>query len=88
MSTFSALTLADHQPSSISSSSTPEDVLLNPVVLSATFQWLQDDIELIKCSVVCKTWRAVLESDEVWRAVYLRHLPPPEDFERVGRCDF
>eukprot|EP00775_Hariotina_reticulata_P008519 gene8519-8701_t len=80
-SRFSALTLGEQQPCS---SSMLEDVLLNPVVLSATFQWLQDDIELIKCSAVCKTWQAVLESDEVWRAVYLRHLPPPEDFERVS----
>lgn len=59
--------------------------LQNTACLAATFSWLDTEESLLRCSAVCKLWQSVLGADDIWRRVYLRGLPEPLPFERVGR---
>lgn len=59
--------------------------LQNTACLAATFTWLDTEESLLRCSAVCKLWQSVLGADDIWRRVYLRGLPKPLPFERVGR---
>jgi hypothetical protein len=46
---------------------------------------LESEQSLLQCSAVCRLWQSVLEADDIWRRVYLRHLPEPLPHERVSR---
>jgi hypothetical protein len=59
--------------------------LHNTACLAATFSWLDSEQSLLQCSAVCRLWQSVLEADDIWRRVYLRHLPEPLPHERVSR---
>lgn len=60
--------------------------LQNTACLAATFSWLDDERSLLRCSAVCQLWASVLQGQDIWRQVYLRHLPPPLPHERASRC--
>lgn len=60
--------------------------LQNTACLAATFSWLDDERSLLLCSAVCQLWASVLQGEDIWRQVYLRHLPAPLPHERVSRC--
>lgn len=59
--------------------------LHNTACLAATFSLLESEQSLLQCSAVCRLWQSVLEADDIWRRVYLRHLPEPLLHERVSR---
>lgn len=63
----------------------PPAALQNAACLAATFSWLDTEQSLLQCSAVCRLWHSVLEADDIWSRVYLRSLPEPLPFERVGR---
>jgi hypothetical protein len=59
------------------------EVLHNDALLARIFSNAGDLETLLQSSSVCKLWRSVLESDDIWRAVYLTLLPEPLEYERV-----
>jgi hypothetical protein len=63
----------------------PPAALQNTACLAATFSCLEDEQSLVQCSAVCQLWNSVLQSDDIWRRVYLHSLPEPLPFERVSR---
>jgi hypothetical protein len=63
----------------------PPAALQNTACLAATFSCLEDEQSLVQCSAVCQLWNSVLQSDDIWRRVYLHSLPEPLPFERVRR---
>ncbi|KAF6265120.1 hypothetical protein COO60DRAFT_1116291 [Scenedesmus sp. NREL 46B-D3] len=60
------------------------EVLHNDALLARIFCHADDLDTLLHSSSVCKLWRSVLDSDDIWRAVYLTLLPEPLEFERVS----
>jgi hypothetical protein len=59
------------------------EVLHNDALLARIFSNAGELETLLHSSSVCKLWRSVLESDDVWQAVYLTLLPQPLDYERL-----
>lgn len=62
------------------------EVFHDQACLYCILSLLDDDISLLRASAVCKQWKAVVDLDSVWQAVYRRMLPQPLEFERVNRC--
>jgi hypothetical protein len=60
------------------------EVLHNDALLARIFSHAGDLQMLLRYSSVCKLWRSVLESDDIWRSVYLTLLPEPLEYERVS----
>lgn len=61
------------------------EVLHNDALLARIFSHAGDLQTLLQSASVCKLWRSVLESDDIWRSVYLTLLPEPLEYERVAR---
>jgi hypothetical protein len=60
------------------------EVLHNDALLARIFSQAGNLQTLLHASSVCKLWRSVLESDDIWRSVYLTLLPEPMEYERVS----
>lgn len=61
------------------------EVLHNDALLARIFSHAGDLQTLLQSASVCKLWCSVLESDDIWRSVYLTLLPEPLEYERVAR---
>ena len=59
--------------------------LLDGACIARVLQLVDGATTLVRASAVCRAWRIAVESDSVWREVYLRSYGPPETYERLDR---